>query len=272
MATLRAAKQRWARLPIADKIGYLDSIRDHTIRVARSWTEDAVEAKGLAMEHPLAGEEWTGGPYSVLSIIQDLRTTLTRLAEGVPVLDGYTVRSLPSGQVTVDVFPSLAHDRILFSGMSAEVRMQRDVTIDTLEQTVATFYAREEPEGDVAVVLAAGNIASIAALDVVYALFNEGKVAMLKMNPVNDYLGRHFEEIFADLVEDGYVRFAYGGADVGPPSHVASRMPTRSTSRVRQPPTRRSCSAPARRALRTRLRTRRSTPDRSVRNSAESVR
>ena len=220
MAALRAAKQRWARLPVADKIGYLDSIRDHTIRVARSWTKDAVEAKGLSMEHPLAGEEWTGGPYSVLSITQDLRATLTRLADGVPVLEGYPVRTLPSGQVLVDVFPVTTHDRVLFSGMSTEVRMQRDVTIDTLEQTVATFYARKEPEGDVAVVLAAGNIASIAALDVVYALFNEGKVAMLKMNPVNDYLGRHFEEIFADLVEDGYVRFAYGGADVG--SHLTS--------------------------------------------------
>jgi aldehyde dehydrogenase (NAD(P)+) len=215
MAALRAGKQRWARLPIIDKIAYLDSIRDHTIRVARAWTEDAVEAKGLSMEHPLAGEEWTGGPFSVLSIIDDLRATLVRLAEGVPVLDGYPVRTLPTGQVAVDVFPVTTEDRVLFSGMSAEVRMQRDVTIDTLEDTVAVFYRQHDPVGDVAVVLAAGNIASIAALDVVYAMFNEGKVAMLKMNPVNDYLGRHFEEIFADLVADGYVRFAYGGGDVG---------------------------------------------------------
>src|SRR5579872_2340450 len=38
---------------------------------------------------------------------------------------------------------------------------------------------------------------------------------MLKMNPVNAYLGPIFEHAFAALVDAGYVRFAYGGADVG---------------------------------------------------------
>jgi acyl-CoA reductase-like NAD-dependent aldehyde dehydrogenase len=35
------------------------------------------------------------------------------------------------------------------------------------------------------------------------------------MNPVNDYLGKHLETIFAPLVDEGFVRFAYGAADVG---------------------------------------------------------
>ena len=63
--------------------------------------------------------------------------------------------------------------------------------------------------------LGAGNIASIAPLDVLYKLYAEGRVCMLKMNPVNDYLGPIFEDIFADLARAGFVRFAYGGADVG---------------------------------------------------------
>ncbi len=215
MAVLAANKQVWATLPISRKIRYLDSIKAHTVRVARPWVVDAVKAKGLTMDAPTAGEEWTGGPYSVLSIIQDLRSTLVRLDNAESVLDGYRVRQLPSGQVTVDVFPRTSHDRLLFSGISAEVRMQPDVTLDTLDDTVATFYKEADPSGAVSVVLAAGNIASIAVLDVVYAMFNEGKVAMLKMNPVNDYLGTHFEEILADLIADGFVRLAYGGADVG---------------------------------------------------------
>ncbi len=37
--------------------------------------------------------------------------------------------------------------------------------------------------------LGAGNVASIGPLDVVYKLFAEGQVCILKMNPVNEYLG-----------------------------------------------------------------------------------
>jgi aldehyde dehydrogenase (NAD(P)+) len=38
---------------------------------------------------------------------------------------------------------------------------------------------------------------------------------MLKMNPVNAYLGPMFERIFEPLCNPGFLRFAYGGADVG---------------------------------------------------------
>ena len=220
MQTLAENKKRWATLPINEKIAFLDSIRERTVEQARVWVEDAVKAKKLRMDHHLAGEEWTSGPFSVLSVTSDLRRTLVRLAEGVPVLDGYDVRQAESGQVAVDVFPASLDDRLLFSGVTAEVRMRPDVTLENLDDTVATFYRDPDPPGDVSVVLAAGNIASIAVLDVVYAMFNEGKVAILKMNPVNDYLGQHFEEIFADLADEGFVRFAYGGADVG--AHLTS--------------------------------------------------
>ena len=61
----------------------------------------------------------------------------------------------------------------------------------------------------------AGNIASIPPLDVISKLYAEGSVCLLKMNPVNSYLGPLFEEIFAEFVEAGYMRFAYGDVDVG---------------------------------------------------------
>jgi len=35
------------------------------------------------------------------------------------------------------------------------------------------------------------------------------------MNPVNEYLGEIFESIFEDFIAAGYVRFVYGGGDVG---------------------------------------------------------
>jgi aldehyde dehydrogenase (NAD(P)+) len=64
-------------------------------------------------------------------------------------------------------------------------------------------------------VLGAGNIASIAPLDVLYKLLAEGQVCLLKMNPVNEYLGPFLIEAFAGFIAAGYVAVAYGSADVG---------------------------------------------------------
>jgi len=46
-------------------------------------------------------------------------------------------------------------------------------------------------------------------------LFNEGKVCLLKMHPVNAYLGPFIEDAFADAIRAGFLAVAYGGAEVG---------------------------------------------------------
>ena len=71
------------------------------------------------------------------------------------------------------------------------------------------------PAGRVALVLGAGNVSSIPALDVLHKLFIEGQVVMLKMNPVNAYVGPILEEAMKPLVDQGYLSIVYGGADVG---------------------------------------------------------
>ena len=63
--------------------------------------------------------------------------------------------------------------------------------------------------------LGAGNIASIPPLDVLTALYAHGSVALLKLNPVNGYLAPVFARVFASLIDEGFVRIAGGGADVG---------------------------------------------------------
>ncbi len=63
--------------------------------------------------------------------------------------------------------------------------------------------------------LGAGNIASIPVLDLVYKLFVEDQVVLLKLNPVNDYVGPFLEKAFASLIDDGFLRIVYGGAEVG---------------------------------------------------------
>ena len=116
----------------------------------------------------------------------------------------------PDGQTVVEVYPHDVKERLLLHGFSVEVWMQPGVNAAGLRDTVATFYRRSDPEGQLGLVLGAGNIASIAPLDMLYMLYAEGKVALVKLNPINDYLGPIFERAFAPLVEDGYVRFVYG--------------------------------------------------------------
>ena len=69
--------------------------------------------------------------------------------------------------------------------------------------------------GKIALVLGAGNANSIASLDMLYRLIAHGQVVLLKLNPVNEYLGPILEKIFEPFVSAGYIQFVYGSADVG---------------------------------------------------------
>jgi acyl-CoA reductase-like NAD-dependent aldehyde dehydrogenase len=216
LATLQAKATPWARLPIRRKIEMLEGLRRRTAGQAQRWVGLATEAKGLRLDSPLAGEEWTSGPWALLYGLNRLIETLAGIEKTgqVPMRQG-SVRTRPDGQLVVEVFPQSLYDKLLLSGIRAEVWMEPGVTAGNLQQNMAAFYRRKNPEGVVSLVLGAGNVASIAPLDVLYKLYAEGSVCLLKMNPVNDYLGPVLEAAFAEFMEAGYVATVYGGADVG---------------------------------------------------------
>jgi aldehyde dehydrogenase (NAD(P)+) len=215
VSELRAHADAWARLGIAGKIRHLRAMRARTIDAAAEWVALAVNAKGIAGS-PLVGEEWLSGPWPLLTAIDRLTATLSVIARDVAApIPARAIRTRPDGQVIVDVFPVQAADRILLSGVSAEIWMQPEVTRATLFDTMASFYKRREPNGFVTLVLGAGNIASIPPLDVLYALYAHGSVALLKLNPVNAYLLPVFVRIFSSLIDEGFVRVTGGGAEAG---------------------------------------------------------
>ena len=215
LETLRAHADAWARLGIAGKIRHLRAMRARTVEVASAWVDLAAQAKGIAGT-PLAGEEWLSGPWPLLTALDRLARTLGQIAlDGVPTIPDRAVRTRPDGQVIVDVFPADAADRMLLNGLRAEVWMEPEVTRATLRDRMASFYKQRQPKGFVTLVLGAGNIASIPPLDVLYALYAQGSAVMLKLNPVNVYLAPVFARIFASLIDEGFVRIAEGGADVG---------------------------------------------------------
>jgi len=221
LARLGSRRAAWARLPLPDKIARLVRLRDRVDAAAEGWVRAAAHAKGLAPDSPLVGEEWISGPWAMLYTINALESTLKAVERGRlrRLVDGKT-RTRPDGRLVVDVFPATASDALLLNGYTAEVWMQRGVTDETLVDTMATSYREPSPgepppTGGVAVVLGAGNIASIPPLDVLHMLYTEGYVALLKLNPVNEYLGPVFETVFGEFIADGFLSVAYGGADVG---------------------------------------------------------
>ena len=216
LATLAAHKTEWARLPISRKLDLLDGLAERADAAAGRWVTAASRAKGLPEGSPLRGEEWASGPWALINYLGPLRRTLEAVERGTlhELLDG-KVRQRADGQTVVRVLPDGLYDHLLFSGTRVEVWMEPGVTPASLPRETASFYDEPAPEGAVAAVLGAGNIASIPPLDVLYKLYAEGQVCLLKTNPVNSYLGPVFEEVFAEFVDAGYVQFAYGGADIG---------------------------------------------------------
>ncbi|NND13746.1 MAG: aldehyde dehydrogenase family protein, partial [Acidimicrobiia bacterium] len=215
MSELARKKKDWAPLGINAKIRYLRSMRAAIDEHADEWVDLAVEGKRIPADSPFAGEEWISGPYAVLIAINAVIRTLEALRDGTDVLAGTRTRVSDDGRVIVEVFPVDMFDRLLLSGYRAEVWMDESITTANLRDHVASFYKQASPEGRVGLILGAGNISSIPLLDMLTKMFTEGQVVIIKMNPVNSYLGPVFEKICAELIADGYVRFVYGGAAVG---------------------------------------------------------
>jgi aldehyde dehydrogenase (NAD(P)+) len=205
----------WARLPVRDKIAMLGDVRRRIGDVAAPWVDAALEAKGIAPDSQLGGEEWTAGPFALATGAAAYEQTLRRIEAGTPILHGYKMRTLEDGRLALRIWPATLDDRFFLSGHRGEVWMQEGVAADDLEGLTARFYREDDPDGAVALILGAGNVASIPPLDLLYKLFVEGAVGMVKLNPVNEYLGVFFEEIFAPMIDAGFVRFSYGGVDVG---------------------------------------------------------
>jgi acyl-CoA reductase-like NAD-dependent aldehyde dehydrogenase len=216
LATLQARKNDWLRVPLREKIAYARSIHRRSYEVAAGQVAAAVRAKGIAEDSPAAGEEWLGGPFTQLRTVRLLIESLQQIEEfGTVRIEPGRMRTRPDGQLKVEIFPSSLLDRLLYLGFTGELWMEPGVTSRNISSHVGAAYRERPPQGKVALVLGAGNVNSISPLDVVHKLFSEGRVVLLKRNPVNEYLGPFVEEVFADLIRDGYMRTVRGGADVG---------------------------------------------------------
>ncbi len=207
--------QTWAATRPGERADLLDRVLVDTLTAEDEWLAAACAAKGLAPGSNQAGEELFAGLGTFVRMARLYRDSLRDIERlGRPRYAG-PVRSADDGRLVVRVFPDSPFDRVAFPQTTAEVWMQPGVTRQSLDSGQAAAYADPESHAGVSLVLAAGNVASLGPRDALYKLFVQGRVVVMKANPVNDYLVPHWHRALHALVEAGVLRIVTGGADAG---------------------------------------------------------
>jgi acyl-CoA reductase-like NAD-dependent aldehyde dehydrogenase len=213
---LHSGASGWVDLPLNGKVALLQALPRKVFEVAPEMVAAAGEAKGIAPDSAWVGEEWATGVWVFIQAVNAQLLVLKRILAGHEPVKADALHTRPDGQVVVDVFPVTGYDRLLLNGYKAQVWIEPGVSAAQVRRDAATMYrggGYDRP--GVCLVLGAGNLGTITTLDVIHQLYVRGNVCAVKMNPVNDYLGPFYEKIFSEFISRGWLRFLYGGADVG---------------------------------------------------------
>ena len=216
-------KEEWLQQNASTRIMLLNSIRRGLTKSrARTWVSLCCQQKGIEANAPEAAEEWFSGPFLLARNLRLLTESLkkipdTKKAFFIPLpLAGNNPQWQNSTQhYWARVFPQGCAERFFYKGFKAWTALNQGITADNVYEYQAGKYHEELHSGKVCVVLGAGNISSIAPMDVLDKLFVDNQVVILKMSPNNDYLGDILEEIFAPLIEQKYMQIVYGGSAQG---------------------------------------------------------
>ncbi|CAI7663748.1 unnamed protein product [Penicillium discolor] len=215
VADLQTGTAVWTALTVAQRATLLRQVRTSVAATAEDWATIAAASKGLDARHPLRGEEWLSGPYSVLGALDASIATLIRIANGANPLDGIRVDRAPGGRARVHAFPLTGIDRFLLSGFTGEVWLEPGTTPNTARATAGLAQRTPTVSGGVGLVLGAGNVTSIPVLDVLYELLAHNRTALLKVNPTQDSLVPVYKRALAPLIEPGLLRIVRGGPAAG---------------------------------------------------------
>lgn len=214
LAALHANKDSWVRLTIPERIAILDDLSRDMLSIADRWIGVSLSAKGLPRHTMGEAEEW----LFLATILRGVRMARKSLLEihrnGRPRLPGPVTRTF-TGQAAVRIFPRDPWDPFIYRGMTADVWMEPGVTVEEVRSWQPWRYAEADRDGKVALVLGAGNASMLPVVDLLHKLFVENQVVILKLNPVNDYLGPLMEEGLRALIQNGYLRIVYGSVAQG---------------------------------------------------------
>lgn len=205
----------WAATTPRERAAILKQIVADTYAVSEAWSAAGCEAKGYDPNSIEGGEELFSGVGTFIRMANAFHQSMIDIVEtGRPQYPG-PVRHKPGNRIAIQVLPASGFDKLLYSGMSGEVWMEPGITEQQVQETQAEVYKSAASHAGVSLVLGAGNVASLGPRDVLTKLFAEGKVVVLKANPVNEYLVPYWEQAMAALIEKGFLRIVSGGAATG---------------------------------------------------------
>lgn len=214
---LAAAKTAQQATSLGDWRALIDRLIVTVREVADDWTEAACRAKQIPVGSPVRAEEILAGPAATLRHLRLLHDSLRDIDRvGRPRAAG-PVRSLPNGQLSIRLVPDRRRqESIVYSGATCDAILQPNVTAESFSaQQPPAHLLGKANSPNICLVLGAGNVSSIAAADTLTKIFQDGRLVLLKMNPVNDYLGPLFERALAPLIKADLLRIVYGGAETG---------------------------------------------------------
>jgi hypothetical protein len=207
--------EAWSKTSPRVRAELLSRVVTDTFAVAEEWSAAGCAAKGYDPESPEGGEELFSGVGTFVRLAQTLRQSLLDIDQvGRPQYPG-PVRHKSGQRIAVQVAPASLFDRLLYSGVTGEVWMEPGVDEAGVKASQALAYQSPSEYVGVSLVLGAGNVASLGPRDVLDKLFVDGKVVILKANPVNDYLVPYWRRAMAALIDAGYLRVVSGGTKAG---------------------------------------------------------
>jgi NAD-dependent aldehyde dehydrogenases len=211
---LRAGARAFAALSPRERLELLRGMRAGYARTVTRSVEACCRAKQIPPGTPLEAEEWALGPWPVMRQFRLLIEALSALRRGrdIPLADpGRTV----DGRLLIDIFPASTLDTLVFPGTQAEVHIRAGIGVAELMRLRTRAFRQPPGPGRVVLVLGAGNTAAVPIQDLLTKMFNERKVCLLKLHPLNAYLGPLLEEAFAEAIGRDFLRVVYGDGEQG---------------------------------------------------------
>lgn len=206
LGRLEQSKDAWLKVSTEKRATLLKECMTDLLVLGEEWVAKSCLAKGLVKGENEEGEEWIS---NYMPVVRNIRLLIHAMkANGQPKIPKISTR--PDGQLVATVFPDGLLDKLMLAETRAEIWIQKGK-----KSTQGIVYREPQDKGKVSLVLGAGNQHTIACMDLLYKLFVENEVVILKMNPVNDYIGQYIIRAFRALIEGNYLSVVFGGIEEG---------------------------------------------------------
>ncbi len=175
VSRLREGAAAFARLSLAERIALAGDMQAGYVRIAEASVRASCAAKGIPLGTAAEGEEWVS-PWCVIRHLRLVIASLRSLQRTGNTPIGAVGRTVDE-RLAVGVFPAGPVDGVLFSGITVDVHLQPGLAEADMHVARAALYKQPVRESRTVLVLGAGNMNAIPAMDVISKLFNEGKSA-----------------------------------------------------------------------------------------------